>query len=86
MKADSIKFSEQNQYFITSYCKITPHTLTGGNTSHFVPGRFSDFSDFTKDLYNQFKIDYPKFFKMDNLSKLAFLTSEILLKDKNCDC
>ncbi len=34
-----------------------------------------------KFVYNRYNIKYPKFYKMDILSKLAFLTSEILLKD-----
>ena len=33
------------------------------------------------DLYRNLKIDYPKFFKMDNLSKAGFLAAEILLKN-----
>ena len=33
------------------------------------------------DFYRSMHIDYPKFFKMDNLSKLGFLASEILFKD-----
>ena len=41
------------------------------------------FSEFIKNAYKFFSIDYPKFFKMDNLSKLAFLTSEIVL-GKEC--
>lgn len=28
-------------------------------------------------------MDYPKFFKMDNLSKLAFLAADVLLKNEN---
>ena len=83
MKVDSTKFSEQTQYIITSYCKITPTSLNASNISSLIPSGLSDFSDFTKDLYNQLKIDYPKFFKMDNLSKLAFLTTEVLLKNKD---
>jgi len=31
--------------------------------------------------YRSLQVDYPKFFKMDNLSKLGFLASEIILKD-----
>jgi 3-oxoacyl-[acyl-carrier-protein] synthase-1 len=31
--------------------------------------------------YRSLKIDYPKFFKMDGLSKLGFLCSELILKD-----
>jgi hypothetical protein len=38
------------------------------------------FSDFSKKGYQNFEINYPKFFKMDNLSKLAFLAAELLLK------
>jgi 3-oxoacyl-[acyl-carrier-protein] synthase-1 len=33
------------------------------------------------DLYRDLKIDYPKFFKMDNLCKAGFLAAEILLQN-----
>jgi 3-oxoacyl-[acyl-carrier-protein] synthase-1 len=33
------------------------------------------------ELYRSLKVDYPKFFKMDSLSKLGFVASELLLKD-----
>src|SRR5688572_4494681 len=39
------------------------------------------FTAFSKKAYQHFEINYPKFFKMDNLSKLAFLAAELLLKD-----
>ncbi|MCM1373041.1 MAG: hypothetical protein NC113_08870 [Bacteroides sp.] len=32
-------------------------------------------------LYRQFVGDYPKFFKMDHICKLGFLSAELLLKD-----
>jgi hypothetical protein len=32
-----------------------------------------------RSVYRHYHIDYPKFFKMDNLCKLAFLSAEILL-------
>src|ERR1700754_4127986 len=32
-------------------------------------------------LYRSLKLDYPKFYKMDQLSKLGWLASEVLLKD-----
>lgn len=41
-----------------------------------------DFPAFIKKVYNFFKTDYSKFFKMDNLSKLAFLAADILLKNE----
>ena len=39
-----------------------------------------DFSTFAKGAYKHLGIDYPKFFKMDALSKLAFLGVEYLLE------
>ena len=42
-----------------------------------------DFGLFSKNLFKSFEIDYPKFYKMDSQSKLAFLAAEILLKDEN---
>jgi hypothetical protein len=36
-----------------------------------------------KYLYKQLGIDYPKFYKMDLLCKLAFLTTEYLFKNNN---
>lgn len=41
------------------------------------------FSEFSKEAYKSLEINYPKFHKMDNLSKLAFLASEMILKDKD---
>ena len=40
------------------------------------------FKDFIKSAYKHFEVGYSKFFKMDNLSKLAFMASEVLLKDE----
>jgi hypothetical protein len=37
--------------------------------------------DFLPAVYRQFEIKYPKFFKMDNLSRLGWLAAEILLQD-----
>lgn len=39
-----------------------------------------EFSEFVKKSFRSLAIDYPKFYKMDGLSKLAFLTAEYLLK------
>lgn len=38
------------------------------------------FSEFAKEAYKSLELSYPKFHKMDNLSKLAFLASEMILK------
>lgn len=40
------------------------------------------FQEFAKEAYKMLELAYPKFHKMDNLSKLAFLSAEMLLKDE----
>lgn len=40
-----------------------------------------EISEFCKDVYRNFGLNYPKFYKMDELSKLCFLASELLLKN-----
>lgn len=41
------------------------------------------FPDFAKNAYKTLELNYPKFHKMDNLSKLAFLAAEMLLKEED---
>jgi hypothetical protein len=40
-----------------------------------------DLAGFLFSVYQHFQLNYPKFYKMDNLSKLGWLASEVLLKD-----
>lgn len=42
-----------------------------------------NFAEFAKEFYKKINIDYPKFHKMDNLTKLAFLASELCLSAEN---
>jgi hypothetical protein len=44
---------------------------------------FVNFATFIKALFKKEAISYPKFYKMDNLSKLGFLSAEMVLKDKS---
>lgn len=63
--------------FIASYCRIR-------NGSVNVNGKniFSGNTDsFAVALYEHLKIDYPKFYKMDKLSKFGFLAAELVLRD-----
>lgn len=66
--------------YISKYCIIEENSIFANGQKLFgledVP-----FSEFAKSAYKNFGIDYPKFFKMDNLSKLAFLTAEIILAE-----
>ena len=42
---------------------------------------FVNFGAFIKTLYKKEMISYPKFYKMDNLSKLGFLGAEMLFNE-----
>jgi len=69
----------QTKNYISNYCIIEAASVFVNGEKQFELEN-SSFSEFAKAAYKNFDIDYPKFFKMDNLSKLAFLTSEIILK------
>lgn len=68
-------------FHIKSYCNIKNQTVSVNGELLFSDNA-EDFSAFIKKVYNFFKTDYSKFFKMDNLSKLAFLAADILLKNE----
>lgn len=71
----------ENKTYIQSFCSIQNNEIILNGESIFKSD--SDlFSDFSKKAYQNFDINYPKFFKMDNLSKLAFLAAGLLLKDE----
>jgi len=71
-----------SEYYITSFCNIKNNTILL-NGSKIYSDKNNDFSDFIKAAYKKFETNYPKFFKMDALSKLAFLAADVLLKDEN---
>jgi hypothetical protein len=48
----------------------------------FYQENFATFADFIKAVYKQEQISYPRFYKMDNLSKLGFIAAELLLRNK----
>lgn len=70
---------EQIKTYITAYCKIEKNQISLNGETVFHSEDLS-FQDFSKKAYQQLELNYPKFFKMDNLSKLAFLASEIILE------
>ncbi len=65
--------------FITAYCKINDdHCTVNGDLLL----KNEDETSWTRSLYNYAKLDYPKFHKMDLLSKIGTLGVE-LLKSRN---
>lgn len=73
------KLELQNPLYIQSYCKITVNQVLLNGQVVF-EDTSGDTKDFLKNLYAYLGLKYSKFFKMDNLSKLSFLASEIVLE------
>lgn len=66
--------------YINASCVISNHLVLKNGKTAF-ENKHTDLQDFLLSAYNYFDLNYPKFYKMDNLSKLGWLASEILLKD-----
>ncbi len=69
------------KYVIKSFAAIKKgRVLLNGKLVH--ESAQDNFEDFMDDVYRRNNLAYPKFHKMDHLSKLGFITSEYLLKDQ----
>ena len=65
--------------FISGYCSIRNSKIRLNGKTVFE--QKDELNSFLTNAYRKFNINYPKFFKMDLLCKLAFISSEILLKE-----
>jgi hypothetical protein len=65
--------------YITSFCSIDKGVVDKDGVK--ILGHEGNISEFLLAAYQHFGLNYPKFYKMDNLSKLGWLASEVLLKD-----
>lgn len=65
---------------VIHYCKIAPGRVVYDGEVRSAEEEL-DFNAFIKSLYKSCEIQYRKFYKMDDLSKLAFMTAEFLLRD-----
>jgi hypothetical protein len=78
---------------IISYCSINKNGVNIEEKTIFIPnsGKLQTRFD---EIARNFEIVYPRYFKMDTMSRLGFLTSEILMKHlpediprhSPCDC
>jgi hypothetical protein len=66
--------------YITSHCIISNNVVYGNGKPVF-ENKEADVAAFVLSAYQYLEVKYPKFYKMDNLSKLGLLASEVLLKD-----
>jgi hypothetical protein len=67
--------------YINDWCLLRQHTIIKNGQEVF--GGHAD--DFLLSAYKHLGTAYPKFYKMDHLSKLAFLAAEVLLQGNNLD-
>lgn len=70
----------ESSSYISKYCVIEENSVFVNGQKLFESENVP-FSEFAKAAYKNSGIDYPKFFKMDSLSKLAFLSTEIILQE-----
>ena len=68
---------------IKKYCSIVTDRINVDGRTVFTPDNQDGFKKFARAAYRHFQTDYPKFFKMDSLSKLGFLSVEVLMKGEN---
>lgn len=69
---------------IQSYCKIKDNTVTLDGNVVFKDNA-DDLKSFLKSTYKHLNLKYGKFFKMDSLSKIAFLASEFIFNKSQID-
>jgi len=68
--------------YITASCKIREHIIYK-NEGPVFESRKTGLPEFLLEAYRHFALDYPKFYKMDNLCKLGWLANEVLLQNSN---
>lgn len=67
---------------ITAYTYIGEGKVFVNKRLIFYQEKIATFAEFIKALYKQEQISYPKFYKMDSLSKLGFMSAELLLRQE----
>ncbi len=68
--------------FITSHAKINKSGVYINKKQKCALDSALDTKNILKTIYKNYQLKYPKFYKMDLLGKLAFLSTELMLKNK----
>jgi len=71
--------------YIQRHIRLENNSVFAEGKEIFSIDKDEEFKVFAKSVYKNYEIKYGKFYKMDALSKLGFLASELLLKDFNKD-
>ena len=65
--------------FVTAYCHITNDKCSVNGKTILLRNNIDE-TEWNKQLYKSLQVDYPKFYKMDALAKLALIASELIKK------
>ncbi|HEY9113500.1 MAG TPA: hypothetical protein VIN10_02295 [Bacteroidales bacterium] len=66
---------------IQEYCHILNNKVVLNGNVYFESSNPDDLAVFLKEVFKFSGISYPKFYKMDDISKLGFLAAELLLQN-----
>jgi hypothetical protein len=72
---------QSNKYHISAHCTVRQGQVFKNGALFFEDARAPSLKDFQEGLYMHLGAGYPKFYKMDPLSKLGWLATEVLLQD-----
>lgn len=74
-----------NEYIITGSCSVKNHKVILDGKEVWEGSLGWNPGELLKSIYKHFEVGYLKYYKMDPLTKLGFITAEILLKDRKLD-
>jgi hypothetical protein len=70
---------------IKTYCLIRKNKIYLDGVCIFANDEATDLKSFLVKAFKDQKLKYPKFYKMDDISKLGFLAAELLVKNASSD-
>ncbi|WP_299254189.1 hypothetical protein [uncultured Aquimarina sp.] len=73
----------KEKYYISDFCSIRDKKVFKNGEQLYIDSESDSLKDFGKGIYQYLELKYPKFHKMDELCKLGFLASEVLLRDSD---
>lgn len=71
--------------YIRASCIINKHSIYKNQDQIFFDASAADANSFLSNAYHFFNLNYPRFYKMDNLCKLGWLCSELLVTGSEAD-
>jgi hypothetical protein len=80
LRERTIKETLDNTSYITASCSISGNEVIK-NGRLFFENQGTSVQEFLLSVYQYLGSAYPRFYKMDNLSRLGWLTTELLLRD-----